>query len=80
MSTKLAELAGAKRLKGAVCVTDAKGVTHHYVDEAAAWAAWQGKPLEHRRGAFFEAVADPIVILDEPATRRRRGRRASTDE
>jgi hypothetical protein len=55
MGTKLAELAKANRLKGVVCITDAKGVTHNYPDEAAAYEAWKDRigSLEHRRGAFF---------------------------
>ena len=56
IKTALAELAGANTLRGKVCVTDAKGITHHYADEAAADAVWGGKvsSLEHHRGAFFE--------------------------
>lgn len=59
--TRLAALAGAERLSGAVCVTDAKGQTHHYATEDEAEAAWGSKAgsLEHRRGAFFEKAAAP---------------------
>ena len=59
--SKLAELAGTAGLRGKVCVTDVKGVTHEYADEAAATAVWDARvgSLEHRRGAFFETAAPP---------------------
>ena len=58
LKTKLAELAGTNKLAGKVCVTDARGVTHHYKSEAEAEAAWGSKVagLAHKRGAFFEVV------------------------
>jgi len=72
--TELAKLAGTSRLRGGVCVTDAKGVTHSYDDEAAAAAVWDSKVgrMEHRRGGFFEragaapaAPVAPVVVLDQ---------------
>lgn len=75
----LAQLAGAVQLKGKVCITDAKGVTHEYVDEAAAMAAWGGKvgSLEHLRGAFFERAAKPAAERkrepEEQAPKSKRG-------
>lgn len=77
VGTKLAELAEAGRLKGKVCITDAKGVTHEYADEAAAFAAWKDRigNLEHRRGAFFEkgapAPATPGPVAQEEAPKSR---------
>ena len=63
MKTKLAELAGAMTLRGAVCVTDAQGVTHRYDDEAAAEEVWGAKAgsLSHRRGGFVEAPGTVVV-------------------
>jgi len=65
IKTALAELAGANTLRGKVCVTDAKGTTHHYANEAAADAVWGGKvgSLEHRRGAFFEVTTKPKAAV-----------------
>lgn len=60
--TKLAALAGATQLTGAVCITDANGVVHQYEDEAEAYEVWKDhvESLKHRRGAFYhEAVAPP---------------------
>jgi hypothetical protein len=71
--TKLAELAKTTRLKGKVCITDEKGVTHEYADEAAAHAAWRDKLhlLEHRRGAFF-VKAEERATSSTPAPKSRR--------
>jgi len=60
---RLAELAKATALKGAVTVTDENGASMTYPDEAAAERACAGKKLTHRRGAFF-------VTADEAATRK----------
>ena len=62
---KLAELAGTAELRGSVCVTDARGVTHQYAKEDDAEEAWGSKVdmLEHRRGAFF--VAPPVVLVED---------------
>jgi hypothetical protein len=54
---RLAGLAKAKALKGAITVTDENGLTHTYANEAAAEAATAGKEIEHRRGAFFVKTA-----------------------
>ena len=61
---KLAELAEAKKLTGAVCVTFADGTTKTFKTEAEAEKATAGLALEHRRGAFFVTgaeVAKPSV-------------------
>ena len=67
IKTVLAELAGANTLRGKVCVTDAKGITHHYENEEAANDVWGGKvsSLEHRRGAFFEVATKPAPKVEK---------------
>ncbi len=64
--TKLAEKAGTRALNGPVNITDAKGVTHTFADEAAAFAAWGSRiaSLEHRRGAFFETRVKERVSVE----------------
>lgn len=59
--TKLAEMAGAARLKGPVNVTSARGVTQTFASEQDAFEAWKDRigNLTHRRGAFFEKAALP---------------------
>jgi hypothetical protein len=76
--TKLATLAGANKLRGAVCVTDAGGITHRYDSAAEAEAAWGGSVsrLEHKRGAFFEVPAP--ALRDTTSSKRKRSR--SDDE
>jgi hypothetical protein len=71
--TKLAELAKAPRLKGKVCITDEKGITHEYADETAAHTAWKDKLhlLEHRRGAFFVKADAPAPALATPSKSKR---------
>lgn len=84
--TKLSELAGTDRLTGPVCVTDSKGMTHTYADEDAAAAAWSGKRLEHRRGAFFEmagpapAPAPKVEAEAESKKSSRRSRKRQSDD
>jgi hypothetical protein len=51
---KLADLAKAKALKGAVQVTFKDGTSKTFASEAEAEKATAGLTLEHRRGAFFE--------------------------
>lgn len=78
---KLAEAAGARKLTGAVCVTDANGVTTTYPDEAAAEAALpSGCKIEHRRGAFFltDATEAPAAPTSPPKKKKRRS--SSSDE
>jgi hypothetical protein len=59
---KLCDAAKARALKGAVTVTDERGMTVTYPNEATAEAAVKDKTVEHRRGAFFivasEAASD----------------------
>ena len=71
---RLAEAAGTKALTGAVAMTDARGCTITYADEAAAEAALPaGCEIEHKRGAFFLKGATPVP---KPASGRRRRRTA----
>ena len=65
-TTKLTEIAKAK-LAGKVCITDAKGVTHEFIDETAAFEAWKDRigSLGFRRGGFFEKAA--VLPADESA-------------
>ena len=80
---KLAELAGAAELHGKVCITDTKGATHEYPNEAAAEADWGDKAsrLEHRRGAFFER--EPEAPSEPPkkkkASKKHSGRSRTSD-
>jgi hypothetical protein len=68
-ATKLSEIAKAGKLRGKVCITDARGVTHEYADEQAAYAAWKDNidSLEHRRGAFFVKAA---AVEEQPKSKR----------
>lgn len=76
MTGKLAGMVGAHKLRGPVCVTDRFGTTHQYATEEAAEAAWgdRADTLTHRRGAFWEGVDEPVVLLDEsPGEEGRKG-------
>ena len=89
--TKLSELAGATKLRGAVCITDAKGVTHRYETEAMAFEAWRNRIhlLEHRRGAFFAKPASsvdfdfrdkPLDVSEDPLRERAAETELTADE
>jgi hypothetical protein len=74
MGTKLAEMAKAGRLRGKVCITDSKGVTTEYADEASAYDAWKDRisTLEHRRGAFFVKADEPTAPVSAPTPKPKR--------
>ncbi len=88
---RLAEIAGATKLTGKVCFTDAGGITHRCEDEAAAEAVIGSKAVFHHRGAFFEEgctvrgytppEAKPAPTDAKPRSASRRPRRKPpTDE
>jgi len=79
--TKLAEMAGTDKLRGAVCVTDASGVTHVYASEAEAAAEWGARAgeLVHHRGAFHQTSTPDAGSVEEAPRRRRKRRSASSD-
>lgn len=80
--SKLAALAKTTKLRGSVGVTDVKGVTHLYEDEAAAEAAWGSRAgsLEHRRGAFFEKAAPPAPAAQKRGSSGKRKAKLDGDE
>lgn len=56
---KLAELAGARQLKGAVAVTYKDGTSRSFENEAEAEEALSGTDVFHHRGAFYEKGCTP---------------------
>lgn len=81
---KLAELAGTKRLKGAVQVTCMEtGATRVCADEEEALSVVGSAHVEHRRGAFFygkaaKAEEPVVVVLDEPKVTKKKTKKKSS--
>lgn len=65
---RLAEIAGAKALKGKITVTDTTGNTRVFDSEAEAEEALGG-PVFHYRGAFWQEGCEPRGWPEEKARR-----------
>jgi hypothetical protein len=64
---RLADLAKASSLRGAVVFVNQKGESRTFHDEAEAEAALKGVEVEHRRGAFFEVAKKAPAKAGAPA-------------